>query len=347
MTATAAPARHEQQGPASFVRRGWALPCAVILFVASVLLSIFVGANSLGPGAVLDALRHQGDLQHQLILWEVRLPRTVAGVVAGISFGLAGALIQAITRNPLADPGLLGVDAGAGFAVTVGVVLFGVSSLGTTMWLAILGAAITTTLVYAIGVVAGGQVSPMHLILAGVALSAVLGGIGDAMVLLSPETYEAIMRWGLGTLRGIHGPELLATAPFFATGVLLTLVLTGPLDALALGDDLATSLGVRVGVVRTLGVLGVSLLAGSATAITGGIGFVGLMVPHVARWLTGPSQPRIVGYTLLLAPALVLIADVCGRVVVWPNELAVGVVVALVGAPVLIVMVRRPNASGL
>jgi len=320
--------------------------------VVAMLLSLALGANPLSIGEVWQGFWSSDDADASSIVWGLRGPRTIVGIIVGAAFGVAGALIQSLTRNPLADPGILGVNAGAGFAVTLGVGFFGLTSITGYVWFAFLGAAAATLLVYLIGS-AGGRgspvtpVTPVALVLAGVALGAVLTGFSTTLALLDPDTFRAVRNWGLGSIDRTELDQTLSVAPFLAAGLLLAVALAGSLNSLALGDDLAASLGTRVMRTRLLGIASITLLAGTATALTGGLAFVGLMVPHIVRWFTGPDQRWIIAYSALAAAALVLIADAVGRVAGRPGEIEVGIVTAVIGAPVLIALVRRRNVSGL
>ena len=327
--------------------RGLGLAVIFAALVASVLLSLSFGANPLPLDVVWSGIWKPDASEASVIVWTLRLPRTVVGIVAGVAFGVAGALIQAITRNPLADPGILGVNAGAGFAVTLGVGLLGVSAISGYVWFAFIGAVLATVLVYAIGSAGRGTASPVQLVLAGVALAAVLGGFSTFLTLIDEKTFTAIRNWGLGSIVHTSLDDTAAMLPFLTVGLLLAVGIAGSLNAVALGDDLAAALGANVVRIRVLGVIAVTLLAGGATALTGGIGFIGLMVPHVVRWFTGPDQRWIIAYTALASPALVLVADVLGRVIARPGEIEVGILTAVIGAPVLIALVRRQKASGL
>jgi iron complex transport system permease protein len=275
------------------------------------------------------------------------VPRTVVAVVVGSSLGVAGALIQALTRNPLADPGILGVGSGAAFAVTLGVGVFGVASISGYVWFAFLGALVVTIAVYAIGSAGRGGADPMRLVLAGVALGAVLSGLTSAMTLLDPEVFDKMRGWGAGTVVGRSLELVVPVLPFLAIGMVLALLMARPLNAIALGEQLASALGANVLRTRILVIVAVTLLAGGATAIAGPIGFVGLMVPHVARWIAGPDQRWIIAYTMVLAPLLLIVADIAGRLIMRPAEIPVGIVTAFVGAPVLVVLIRRRKVSGL
>lgn len=311
------------------------------------LASLAFGSNPLTLDQVWRSLWDRDQSEAAIIVWTLRMPRTLVGVLVGAAFGVAGALIQALTRNPLADPGILGVNAGAGLAVTLGVGLFGLTGIGGYIWYAFAGAAIATVLVYLIGASGPGSASPVTLVLAGVALGAVLGGIATFLTLIDPDTFRALRNWSLGSISSAGPTETLTVAPFIVAGIAIAVLLAGALNSIALGDDLAASLGTKVQRTRALGILSVTLLAGAATALTGGIGFVGLMVPHVVRWFTGPDQRWIIAYSALAAPVLVLAADVIGRVIARPSEIQVGIVTAVIGAPVLIALVRRRTASGL
>jgi iron complex transport system permease protein len=309
--------------------------------------SIAVGSKDIPFSTVLDALFAYTDSDDHAIIVALRLPRTVLGILVGMALGLAGALIQALTRNPLADPGILGVNAGAAFAVSLGVGLFGITSVQHYIWFAFLGAVLATVLVYAIGAVGRGSASPVRLTLAGIAIGAVLSGVTSGLALLDPVTFDRLRFWGAGSLTAPGFDSIVTMAPFLLGGIALAALVARPLNAIALGDDLAAALGANIARVRTVVVVAVTLLCGAATAVAGPIGFIGLMVPHVARWIVGPDQRWITAFTLVLSPILLLSADIVGRVVMRPGELQVGIVTAFVGAPVLILLARRRKVSGL
>ncbi|MGO1791677.1 MAG: FecCD family ABC transporter permease [Micrococcaceae bacterium] len=354
MTVTTSPVhRDSETAPISDRRRvnhgrrfmGFALVLGCLLVL--LLLSIAIGSKNIPLGVILDALGNNTGEGDAYVVWDMRIPRTVVGLCVGIVLGVAGALIQALTRNPLADPGILGVNAGAAFFVALGVAVFGVTSISGYIWFAFGGALVVTVAVYIIGSAGRGGADPVQLTLAGVALGAVLGGIVTAMVLIDRHAFDQMRNWNAGSIVGRGWDVLLPVLPFLVVGLLLAIASTPALNAIALGDDLAKSLGANIIRTRILVILAVTLLAGGATAIAGPIGFVGLMVPHIARWIVGPDQRWIIAYTVLLAPCLVLAADVLGRIVIRPGEFPVGIVTAFVGAPVLIVLVRRKKASGL
>jgi ABC-type Fe3+-siderophore transport system permease subunit len=327
-------------------RRLIGLVVALVSLLALLVLSVMIGSTRIAPSVVWDALfRPSADID-QFAIRDYRLPRTLVGLVVGAALGVAGALIQALTRNPLADPGILGVQAGSSFAVTVAVGLLGVRDIGDYMWFAFAGALVVTLLVLALGSTRQGR-SPVVIVLAGVCVDAVLRGAGSALELTNPAAFDAMRSWNAGSVVGRPLDLVWPILPFLAVALLLAFAVSGPLNAMALGDDLAVAQGVRPARTRVLAVIALTLLAGGATAIAGPIVFVGLMVPHVARWIVGPNQRWIFAYSVLLAPVLLLASDILGRIVMHPSELPVGVVTAFVGAPVLIALVRRTKVSGL
>ncbi|MGX2993307.1 FecCD family ABC transporter permease [Streptomyces sp. JNUCC 64] len=338
--------RHAERLPPAR-RKLLGLVALTLVLVCALALSVSFGANQLPLRDVWRNVFRPDGSEAASIVWTLRVPRTVLGVVSGVAFGVAGALIQAITRNPLADPGILGVNAGAGFAITVGVGLFGVSGVTGYVWFSFLGALLATAVVYTIGSSGRGSASPVTLVLAGVALSAVLIAFSAFLTLMDEETFRAFRNWGLGSIARASIPDTLSVLPFIGAGLAIAFCLGGALNAVALGDDQAASLGASVTRVRVAGIVSVTLLAGGATALTGGIAFIGLMVPHVVRWFTGPDQRWIIAYTVLASPVLVLTADVAGRLVARPGEIEAGVLTALIGGPVLIALVRRGKAAGL
>jgi iron complex transport system permease protein len=327
-------------------RRAAGLVLAAVVLALVVLASIAIGARAISPLEVLRILlgSETGHGQAVVVVRDLRLPRTLVGLVVGAGLGVGGALIQAATRNPLADPGILGVNAGAAFAVAVGIAVFGTVSIAGYVWFALAGALLATLAVFLIGNV-GRASSPVRLLLAGVALAAVLTGITNAISQIDPDAFAALLNWEAGSIADRDTPALLPVLPVLGAGLVLAALAARPLNALALGEDAAAALGVRVAGIRILVVVAITLLAGGATALAGPIAFVGLMVPHVARWIAGADQRWILAYCLVLGPVLVLAADVLGRVVVPPGELPVGIVTAFVGAPVLIVLVRRRRVS--
>ena len=319
-----------------------------LLLIGLGLGSLVLGVRIIDPLTVIEALlAYDPTLRDHLIVWDYRLPRMMLAMLCGSAFGAAGALIQAATRNPLADPGLLGVNAGAAFFVTLAVGVLGWQSIDAYLWAAIAGAIVVTLLVYAIGAAGRAGATPVRLVLSGVALSAVLGGIGSAVILLDPQAFEAMRQWSVGSVSGRDMHVVMTITPFIATGLVVALIVARPLNALALGEELARSLGSDMLKTRILVVISVTLLAGAATAAAGPIGFIGLMVPLAVRWLTGPDQRWIILLTMVFSPALLLAADIVGRLVLPSSEIEAGIVTAFLGAPVLILLARHSKASGL
>ncbi|WP_041840691.1 iron chelate uptake ABC transporter family permease subunit [Actinoplanes friuliensis] len=347
LTRTPAPERAQAGVAASQARRATGLlVCLGVLAVVCV-LSIALGTRNVALSTVWDAFVNYADTDDQSIVRDLRVPRTILGLLAGVAFGLSGAVIQAVTRNPLADTQILGINAGAGLFVVFAVGVLGLTSLSQYMWFAFAGVAVALTLVYALGSAGRAGATPVRLTLAGVALGAVMDGISGGIRLVRPRAFDYLRFWDIGSLAGRPVDVATTILPFVAAGVVLALIVARSLNAVALGDDLARTLGANIGRTRVLATVSVMVLAGAATAAVGPIGFVGLMVPHVVRWFVGPDQRWIFVYTIVCGPILLLLADITGRLVVRPGELRVGVVTAFVGAPVLIWLVRRSRVSGL
>ncbi len=320
----------------------------LVLLAGLVLFSLVLGVRTIHPSAAVGAfLSYDPALAEHLIVRDYRLPRALLAILCGAAFGVSGALIQAATRNPLADPGILGVNAGAAFFVTLAVGVFGWRTIDSYLWAAFAGAIMVTLLTYALGAAGREGATPVRLVLSGVALSAVLGGIGATVTLLDPQAFDALRQWSVGSVSGRGMPVVATVAPFIAVGLVAALAAARPLNALVLGADLARSLGADVLKARILVVVAVTLLSGAATAAVGPIGFIGLMVPHAVRWCTGPDQRRIVLLTMVFSPVLLLAADIAGRLVLYPSEVEAGIVTAFLGAPVLILLAQRSKASGL
>lgn len=332
--------------------RGAALVAGLIVsavaLVAIAIASIAIGNRAIDPGTVLGALFSYDDENPlHLMVQELRVPRTLLGIVVGAALAVCGGLIQAFTRNPLADPGILGVNAGASFAVTFAVGVLGLTTPGAYVPFALAGAFVLTVLVYVLGSFGPSGATPMKLTLAGVALGAAFTGFTTAIVLRDLGTLQVMRFWGVGSIGGRTLDQLAWAAPLIALGLLIGLLCARSLNALALGDDLAQALGARLRVTRVMVIIAVTLLAGTSVAAAGPIAFVGLMIPHVVRWFTGPDQRWVLTYSLIVGPAFLLLADILGRVVLPNGELRVGIVTALLGAPILILLVRRKRVSGL
>lgn len=327
-------------------RAGLLFLLLLLIFLAAI--SLMVGAKSLSPGLVWEALIAPNNSYDHQAVQHIRVPRTILAIVVGAAMGLSGALIQAFTRNPLADPGILGVNAGAAFAVAVGISIFSLSSVTDYMWFSLVGALVTTIAVYIISGGAGKITpAPVQITLAGVALGAALSGITTTLKMMNSEAFSKMLNWSIGSLVRRSLSDLWPVMPFIVTGIILALVISPTLNAIALGDDRASSMGVNIKLTRVICLIAVTCLAGGATAVAGPIAFIGLMVPHCVRWFVGPDQRWIFLYSLLAAPSLLLVSDIIGRVIMPPAEIPVGVITGLIGAPVLIMLVRRKKSSGL
>jgi iron complex transport system permease protein len=315
--------------------------CLLVL-LAVLVLSIGVGAKQLSLGEVWHGLLDSGSSAYPVV-HRMRLPRTLLGLLAGAALGLAGGVMQALTRNPLADPGLLGINAGASAAVATAASFLGVTTFSGYVWFALAGAAAVTALVYAVG--GGHAATPERLTLAGSALNATLFSYVSAVMLLDTSSLDKMRFWTVGSLASAQPSTVVKVLPFVAVGLLTALALSRPLNALALGDDSARALGARPALIRTAAVAAVTLLCGAATAACGPIVFIGLLVPHLVRALTGPDLRWMFPYCAVLAPVLLLGADVLGRVLARPGELQVGIVTAVLGGPLFLYFVRRGRVN--
>ena len=318
------------------------LGAAVGLLVLAVGLSVAVGAKAVPLTDVWGALVHPDDGYLSAVVAS-RIPRTQLGLLVGAALAVAGALIQGLTRNPLGDPGLLGVNAGASVSVVLITAVVGVGA-GASVWAAVPGAALAALAVHAIGTGRRGA-TPVRLVLAGAAVSAVLVAVVQAVSLARPDVFDSYRYWVIGALAGRDPATVGRVLPVIVIALVVGLLLARPLNALALGDETATSLGVRPGPVRILAGAVATMLCAAAVAAAGPIAFVGLAVPHIVRSITGSDHRWLLVYCAVLGPVLLLAADVVGRVVSRPGELGVGSVTAFVGAPFLIAAVRRGRAG--
>ncbi|MGI5350393.1 FecCD family ABC transporter permease [Streptomyces sp. CA-250714] len=318
-----------------------------MLLVALCLLSLGLGALNIPPTRVLGALAgHPEPARVEDVIWTVRVPRTGLALAAGAALGLSGCVMQALTRNPLADPGILGVSAGASFAIVLAAGLAGIGSFLGYIWFAFTGALVTSVTVYLLGRLGRSGPTPVKLALAGVAVTSVLSSLTSAIVLTDPDALDRFRFWSAGSLADQDGATVLRVLPFLAVGALLALTVAPALNSLALGDDVAASLGRKLGLVRLQGVAAVTLLTGAAVAAIGPVVFLGLVVPHAGRVLAqyagfGPDHRKLLPLCGVLAACMLLSADVLGRVVARPTEVEAGVIVAFLGGPFFIALVRR------
>jgi len=315
--------------------------------VVGLLASLATGATSVSWTTVIEAfVAFDPRNTDHLIVRELRLPRTLLAVLVGAALGAAGALMQGVTRNPLADPGLLGVNAGAAFAVVVSIWSFGVTSLTGQVWFALGGAAVAAVAVYALAS-SGAGATPVRLALAGAAMSALLFSLTRGVTLLDEATLDEFRFWAVGSLSGADAGAVRQAVGFVAVGLVLAVAVARPLNTVALGDATASALGTRVGTVRAVSLLATTLLCGTAVAVAGPIAFVGLVVPHAVRLWCGTDQRWVVPLSAVAGTVLILFGDTLGRVVVGPGELQVGIVTALVGGPVFVTLVRRSRMASL
>jgi ABC-type Fe3+-siderophore transport system permease subunit len=336
-------AGNRTSGPARL--GGWAGRSAVLVAGVSVLvvtgvLSLLVGAGGLSAGEVFATLREgPGGSQVAIIVWDMRVTRTLVAAIVGTALGVAGALMQAMTRNPLADPGLLGVTAGAGLAVVITSGAFGVTAFLANVWPALIGALVVSLAVYAIGFAAPNG-SPTTLVLAGVAITSALTGIATGLALIDPTRFNALRTWMAGSVQGKDMDVIAQVSILIALGLVIAFLVARPLSQLALGDDLARALGVHVGATRIAGGAAILVLSGVGTAASGPIAFIGLMVPHLARALVGPNLAWALAYSGVAGAVVLVVADVAARLVIWPAEAPAGLLTAIIGAPVLAVLAR-------
>jgi iron complex transport system permease protein len=341
------PEQRAETAPAPPTRRAiraFGLVLAVAILVLVALASIAIGAKELSFGQVWHGLFEDSGTYGDVVVAE-RLSRTVLGLLAGAALGLAGAVLQALTRNPLADPGLLGINAGASAAVVTAVTFLGITSLSGYVWFAFFGAAAVGAMVWFLGGSRGA--TPVRLALAGTAISAALYGYLQAVMIMDDAALGKMRFWTVGSLSAANDSTIRQVLPFLLAGMVLALALSRPLNAMAMGDDTAKALGANLNRTRALSMLAATVLCGAATAACGPIVFVGLMVPHVVRSFTGPDLRWILPYAAILSPVLLLGADVIGRIVARPAELQVGIVTAILGGPVFIYLVRRRRTAQL
>lgn len=338
-------------GPAAELRRPartralWLLALAgllVLLFAAS----LSIGSRSVEPADILAALGGSAENLNEAAVAR-RIPRTLLALLVGAALGLSGAVMQGVTRNPLADPGILGVNMGASLAVAIGIAWFGMWSYSSFIWTAIFGGAVAAVFVYAVGSMGRGGATPLKLALAGAATSAALVSFISAVVLPRADIAGNVRSWQIGGVGGATYAAIEHMLPFLAVGTAICLVSARALNSLALGDELAAGLGERVALARGVSSLGAVMLAGAATAIAGPIGFVGLVVPHLCRLLVGPDHRWLLPFSMLAGAALLTASDILGRIIARPEELAVGIVTAFIGAPFFIYIVRRQKVREL
>nr|WP_026026483.1 iron ABC transporter permease [Vibrio genomosp. F10] len=318
------------------------LIAALISLPALMLISIFVGSRDIAVATTLEALTHfdANNSQH-LIVHHLRMPRTLLAVVVGAALGVSGIIMQALTRNPLADPGILGVNAGAMTMIVLGISLFGLTSLSTYVWLGLLGAAITGFMVYLIAG-KGRKVDAVRVVLSGTALTIMLLAVTSIITINShQDVFHQYRHWSVGSLQGRGYDVLYPVSLFIAVGLLLSLVLAKPLDSIVLGFEKGLTLGVNPAFVWAGSFIVVTILAGSATAAAGPISFLGLTAPHITKFIVGTDHKKLIPASMLISALLLLSADILGRIIGYPDEISAGIMVALIGGPFFLYLIRR------
>ena len=320
--------------------------CLALLSIMAI-FSISLGAKSIAFTKVIDVLlgNDPDSLEATIILQ--RIPRTVFGILAGGALGISGALMQSITRNPIADPSILGVNTGASLFVVAGIAFFNITVAYQYIWLAIIGAGVTAVFVYSVASMGKDGATPLKLALSGSAVSIVLGSLVSTIMLPNNRVMEAFRFWQVGSIGSATWENIMLISPFLIVGFIISMFISGYLNNLALGDEAATALGTNVVMTRTIGALSSVLLCGATTALAGPIGFVGLIVPHIIRLIFGSEMGKMLPLSFLGSAILMLVSDVIGRIISLPGETEVGIVTAVLGAPVFILAIRKGRVKSL
>ena len=313
---------------------------AVAVLGVAIAASLFFGSNNIIPGQVWASLSNNGDTATDTLVLQQRLPRTIVVVLVGAALGVAGALMQALTRNPLADPGILGINAGASIAVVAGVAFAGVQGINNYIFLAIVGALLASIMVYLLGGAGSSVPSPARLTLAGVAISMAISSLVQAIILANANAFNEFRYWAAGSVEGRGWPVLEHIWVFIALGLVFAFASAPSLNALSLGEEMGTALGVKVWRTRVLTFSAITILAGTATAAVGPLMFVGLAVPYAARGLFGHDNRAILAGSVVIGPVFLLAADVLARLVIMPQEVQTGLLSAVLGGPIFIAVVR-------
>ena len=320
--------------------------CLALLSIM-VIFSISLGAKSIAFYKVADILlgNDPDSLEAAIILQ--RIPRTVFGILAGGALGISGALMQSITRNPIADPSILGVNTGASLFVVAGIAFFNITVAYQYIWLAIIGAGVTAVFVYSVASMGKDGATPLKLALSGSAVSIVLGSLVSTIMLPNNRVMEAFRFWQVGSIGSATWENIMLISPFLIVGFIISMFISGYLNNLALGDEAATALGTNVVMTRTIGALSSVLLCGATTALAGPIGFVGLIIPHIIRLIFGSEMSKMLPLSFLGSAILMLISDIIGRIISLPGETEVGIVTAVLGVPVFILAIRKGRVKSL
>ena len=318
-----------------------------VLLIVCVFASLVFGSRMVGIHGVMDGLFHQNIDSYEANIVRKRISRTIFSLLCGAALGVSGALMQAVTRNPIADPSILGVNTGASLFVVCGIAFLNISSANQYIWLALAGAAITAVFVFGIGSMGRSGATPIKLVLAGAATSAALSSLVMAIMIPRSHVMDQFRFWQVGSVGSGDWDAITTFIPFLIIGILIAILSAPALNALALGDDVATGLGVRTGILRLVAALGAVLLCGAATALAGPIGFIGLLSTHVMRLILGPDLRFVIPMSAISGAIILTISDVSGRLIGSPGELEVGVVTAFIGAPLLILLAMKSKVRSL
>ena len=320
--------------------------CLTLLSIMAI-FSISLGAKSIAFTKVIDVLLGNAPDSLEATIILQRIPRTVFGILAGGALGISGALMQSITRNPIADPSILGVNTGASLFVVAGIAFFNITVAYQYIWLAIIGAGVTAVFVYSVASMGKDGATPLKLALSGSAVSIVLGSLVSTIMLPNNRVMEAFRFWQVGSIGSATWENIMLISPFLVVGFIISMFISGYLNNLALGDEAATALGTNVVMTRTIGALSSVLLCGATTALAGPIGFVGLIIPHIIRLIFGSEMSKMLPLSFLGSAILMLVSDIIGRVISLPGETEVGIVTAVIGAPVFILAIRKGRVKSL
>jgi len=314
---------------------------SIVLLGISILVSLAFGSRTVGWNEIMDGLFHPDVQSHGANVVRQRIARTVFSLMCGAALGVSGALMQSVTRNPIADPSILGVNTGAALFVVCGISFFHIGTASQYIWFALAGAILTAIFVFGIGSMGSGGATPLKLVLAGAATSAALSSLVMAIMIPRSNVMDQFRFWQVGSVGSGNWNSISIFIPFLIVGILIALFSAPALNALALGDEVATGLGVRTGTLRLIAAFGGVLLCGAATALAGPIGFIGLLATHVIRLIIGPDLRYIIPMSAVAGAIILTISDVCGRIIGSPGELEVGVVTAFIGAPILILITMK------
>ncbi|WP_373922363.1 FecCD family ABC transporter permease [Rossellomorea marisflavi] len=314
----------------------------VVVLVTFIALSIVYGYTDTSWKAAFDTFMEPDGSTEHLVIQNIRLPRALIAAAVGASLAISGVLMQTLTKNPLASPGIFGINAGGGFMVVMAVTLFGVTSLQSFAWLSFLGAAIAAVGVFIIGGASGSNgLTPMKLTLAGAAITAMFSSFTQGLLVLNEAALEQVLFWLAGSVQGRSLAILAGVFPYILAGWILSLMIAGKMNILAMGEDVAKGLGVKTNNLKVISLVAVVLLAGGSVAVAGPIGFIGIVIPHIARKIIGVDHRWLIPYSGLLGAILLLAADIGARYIIMPQEVPVGVMTAVIGAPFFVYVARR------